>query len=65
MNNEQGLPVVMCGDHERAGQYVSRLLFIAARRWWRENQTLFHQLGKHNNFINQSNTGVDIMPTSR
>jgi DNA excision repair protein ERCC-4 len=33
---EQGLPVVMCGDHDRAGQYVARLLFTSARRRWRE-----------------------------
>jgi len=31
-----GLPVVMAGDHERAGRYASRLLFTAARRRWRE-----------------------------
>ena len=35
-----GLPVVMAGDHERAGKYVSRLLFTAARRRWRECRTL-------------------------
>lgn len=29
-----GLPIIMVGDHDRAGQYVSRLLFIAARRRW-------------------------------
>ncbi|NQU19650.1 MAG: hypothetical protein HQ567_00095 [Candidatus Nealsonbacteria bacterium] len=33
-----GLPVVMAGDHERAGKYVSRLLFTAARRRWRESR---------------------------
>jgi ERCC4-type nuclease len=35
-----GLPVVMAGDHARAGRYVSRLLFIAARRRWREARSL-------------------------
>lgn len=35
-----GLPVVMAGDHERAGRYVSRLLFTAARRRWREARQL-------------------------
>lgn len=35
-----GLPVVMCGDHERAGRYASRLLFTAARRRWREARQL-------------------------
>ena len=32
-----GIPIIMCGDHQRAGRYVSRLLFTAARRRWREN----------------------------
>jgi ERCC4-type nuclease len=36
----QGLPVVMVGDHDRAGRYVSRLLYIAARRRWREARAL-------------------------
>ena len=35
-----GLPVLMAGDHERAGQYVARLLVIAARRRWRELRAL-------------------------
>ncbi len=35
-----GLPVVMCGDHERAGKYVSRLLYTAARRRYRESREL-------------------------
>lgn len=35
-----GLPVVMAGDHGRAGRFVSRLLFIAARRRWREVRSL-------------------------
>ena len=30
-----GIPVVMAGDHDRAGKVVGRLLFIAARRRWR------------------------------
>lgn len=33
---EIGLPVILAGDHERAGRYVARLLFTAARRRWRE-----------------------------
>lgn len=36
----QGVPMVMAGDHRRAGRYVSRLLFIAARRRWREARAL-------------------------
>lgn len=37
---ELGLPVVMTGNHERAGRYVSRLLFVSARRRWRELRAL-------------------------
>lgn len=39
-----GLPVVMAGGHERAGRYVSRLLFTAARRRWREARALAGKL---------------------
>jgi len=35
-----GLPIIMAGDHARAGRYVSRLLFTAARRRWREARAL-------------------------
>ncbi len=35
-----GLPVVMCYTHERAGKYVARLLYTAARRRWREAREL-------------------------
>ena len=35
-----GLPVIMAGDHERAGRFVSRLLYCAARRRWQEARTL-------------------------
>lgn len=35
-----GLPIVMASDHERAGRYVSRLLYTAARRRWREAREL-------------------------
>ena len=34
-----GLPVVMAGDHVRAGRYVARLLYLTARRRWREVRT--------------------------
>lgn len=40
-----GLPVVMAGDHVRAGRYVSRLLYIAARRRWREARALAGGIG--------------------
>ena len=35
-----GLPVVMAGTRQQAGRYVSRLLYIAARRRWREARAL-------------------------
>ena len=35
-----GVPVILAGDHDRAGRYVSRLLFTAARRRWREARAL-------------------------
>ena len=35
-----GLPVVMAGDHDRAGRFAARLLFTAARRRWRELRQL-------------------------
>lgn len=35
-----GLPAIMAGDHQRAGTYVSRLLYITARRRWRELRAL-------------------------
>ena len=37
---QAGVPTVMAGDHSRAGRYVSRLLFTAARRRWRESRQL-------------------------
>jgi ERCC4-type nuclease len=35
-----GLPIILAGDHHRAGRFVSRLLFMAARRRWREARAL-------------------------
>jgi DNA excision repair protein ERCC-4 len=35
-----GLPIVMAGDHERAGRFVAKLLYTAARRRWREARAL-------------------------
>ena len=35
-----GLPVLMAGDHARAGRYAGRLLLTAARRRWIEARTL-------------------------
>ena len=42
----QGVPVIMAGDHARAGRYVSRLLFTAARRRWRELRTLAQEVAR-------------------
>lgn len=39
-----GVPVVMAGNHQRAGQFIARLLFIAARRRWRENRAMLATL---------------------
>ncbi|HUE70998.1 MAG TPA: ERCC4 domain-containing protein [Pirellulaceae bacterium] len=39
-----GLPVVMCYTHERAGKYVSRILYTAARRRWRESRELIRNV---------------------
>lgn len=36
----QGIPVVMTGNHEQAGRMVSRFLFLAARRRYREARQL-------------------------
>jgi len=35
-----GLPCVLAYDHPRAGRFVSRILFTAARRRWREARAL-------------------------
>ena len=43
------LPVVIAGDHERAGRYVARMLHIAANRRWREARTLVHATSYHTN----------------
>lgn len=35
-----GLPIIMAGNHRRAGQYTARLLYTAARRRWREARAM-------------------------
>lgn len=40
-----GLPVIMAGDHHRAGRYAARILFLAARRRWREARALVEAVG--------------------
>lgn len=42
-----GIPFVFAGDHAGAGRAVSRMLFIAARRRWRENQSLINTISNH------------------
>lgn len=32
----QGIPVIMLGDHQKAGQWVTRMLFLAAKRRYGE-----------------------------
>ncbi|HEY1599245.1 MAG TPA: ERCC4 domain-containing protein [Pirellulales bacterium] len=40
-----GLPVMLVGDHAEAGRAVARMLFIAARRRWREARALLGDVG--------------------
>jgi DNA excision repair protein ERCC-4 len=35
-----GLPIILAGDHQRAGRFVAKLLYTAARRRWREARAL-------------------------
>ena len=39
-----GLPVIMAQDHDRAGRYVAKLLYTAARRRWREARTFLREV---------------------
>jgi ERCC4-type nuclease len=39
-----GIPVLFCGDRARAQQFTARILFIAARRRWRELQSFLPSL---------------------
>lgn len=41
-----GIPVLMAGDHSRAGKFISRILFTAARRRWRELRALSQAIGE-------------------
>ena len=36
----RGIPIFMCEDHARCGQFITRVLFTAARRRWRESRAL-------------------------
>lgn len=39
-----GIPLVMAGNHQRAGQFIGRILFCYARRRWRELRVLAGEL---------------------
>ncbi len=39
-----GIPIIFAGDRERAASHISRLMFIAARRRWRECQNFCENL---------------------
>jgi hypothetical protein len=43
---EQGIPVVMCGTHQRAGQYAARILYCCARRRYRELRGMVADVGE-------------------
>jgi hypothetical protein len=32
----RGVPIIMAGTHARAGKYAARLLYTAARRYWKQ-----------------------------
>ena len=40
----RGIPIFMCGDHIRCGKFITRVLFTAARRRWRESRALLARL---------------------
>lgn len=44
-----GVPIVMAYDHERAGKYIGRLLYTAARRRWREARQLITEVTEGGN----------------
>jgi DNA excision repair protein ERCC-4 len=56
-----GVPVILAGDHERAGRYVSRLLFTAARRRWREARALAVEWPTKPTHRTVSHVGVGMM----
>ena len=39
-----GVPILMAYDRDRAGRFVSRILFTAARRRWREARALINTI---------------------
>jgi hypothetical protein len=51
-----GLPVIMCSDHDRAGVYVSRFLFTAARRRYLEGYSFL------NDALKDSKKTIDKKP---
>ena len=55
----QGLPVIMVGDHARAGRYTAKLLFTAARRRWREARALVATV---NGTVKPTDLSGDLVP---
>jgi ERCC4-type nuclease len=53
-----GVPIIMAGDHARAGRYVGRLLFTVARRRWRECRALTEGVGLDCGGENDDTTNV-------
>lgn len=43
---EMGIPVITAGSHQRAGQLVSRFLYLTAKRRYLENRELFRGLAE-------------------
>ena len=39
-DTKERVPIIMAGSHKKAGEYVAKLLYIAARRRWREARTM-------------------------
>ena len=48
-------PVVMAGDHARCGKYVSRILYIAARRRWKESRGLVQSVTENTTKESEAN----------
>jgi len=55
----QGVPIIFAGDHERAGRYVSRLLYTVARRRWRECRTLFDSITLNHDVNDWEDVGLE------
>ena len=54
-----GLPILMAGTHEAAGRCVARLLFLAARRRWRELLSFGNSVTGNRELIGQKVGNLD------